>query len=764
MLVERDKRKTIKDVKVSRSAEIDSDHYLLIAKLKGNICEEANKETEITRKIMTETIRTYKLKNKSIAIRFANRIDEEIEENIDKTTTRNIEEIWTFFKEISIKVAREVCGTCRTNYHKKQTAWWNNDIREHIKLKKKKWKKYLNNRTADNYEEYKKQRRIVKDVVAAEKRKSWEEFGKKIEEQSNGNQKLFYKVLKSIRKGKDKQTTTLKNADGEILTDEKAIMKRWKEYFQDLLEGTEHIDEHKRTREVSENIQDNEEEITMLDMEEAISKLKMGKAPGQDKITSEMIKNLGPKGRELLLEIYKKVSKEERIPKDWEVGLILPIFKKGDKRECKNYRGITLTSTVLKVYEHILEKKLREIAEPTLKEAQSGFRKSRSVQDHIFTLKEIITKTLEKKRTAHFAFIDLEKAFDTVPRTKIWESLHTRRVSSKMIRIIQSLYKNTVNCVISKNSISDKFTTNEGLRQGGVMSPLLFIIFMDDIITKCNEIINKKLHVGYKNLKKVEISECAFADDIVIITETAKDLEKQIKIWNETLKENGMKINKDKTKVMTIGESRQKLKIKVDEEELEQVNQYQYLGVMIEQTGKQEMEINERIDKAAKMYYALNKSIIGKKEVSRKTKMNVYKVIFRPILTYGSESWILNNRQKSKLQAMDMKYLRKVKGVTRRDRIRNEDVRTELQIQSVLEFIENKQLSWWGHLQRMTDTRPAKEIWGARVQSKKGRGRPKETWNKVVEKILRKRGKTWTEAKRLSRNRKEWRQFVHNIL
>ncbi|XP_030758176.1 uncharacterized protein LOC115883895 [Sitophilus oryzae] len=103
-----------------------------------------------------------------------------------------------------------------------------------------------------------------------------------------------------------------------------------------------------------------------------------------------------------------------------------------------------------------------------------------------------------------------------------------------------------------------------------------------------------------------------------------------------------------------------------------------------------------------------------------------------------------------------MKYLLRVRGVTRKDRIRNDIIRENLQIQSMQAFIEQRQLSWWGHLQRMNNDIPVKKIWEARTQGKRNRGRPKETWNKIVVKhILKRKGSTWTKTKQMAQNRKK---------
>lgn len=223
-----------------------------------------------------------------------------------------------------------------------------------------------------------------------------------------------------------------------------------------------------------------------------------------------------------------------------------------------------------------------------------------------------------------------------------------------------------------------------------------------------------------------------------------------------------MKINKVKTKVMRIAENRENLNIEIDGEKIEQVDHFQYLGVIIDRTGTQEADINNRIQKANKLYYAMNTNFINKKEISKQTKLTVFKTIYRPVLTFGCESWTLTEQQKSKIQAVEMRYLRRVRGVTMKDRMKNVDIRRELKIRSTLEFIEGRKLSWWGHLQRMREERPVKKVWRAKTQRNRRRGRPRKTWDDTMAEILANRGKTWKEATVMAQNRNEWKQFVGN--
>src|SRR5699024_3306636 len=262
----------------------------------------------------------------------------------------------------------------------------------------------------------------------------------------------------------------------------------------------------------------------------------------------------------------------------------------------------------------------------------------------------------------------------------------------------------------------------------------------------------KKLNVGYRHLRRIEISEGSFADDVIILTEKESDLQTNLEIWNTVLREYGMKLNKNKTKVMIISKERERkeINIKIDNVNIEQVNHFKYLGIQIEDNGGQDMEINNRIEKALKVYHLMNKNFINRKEISQKTKTSVFKTIYRPILTFGCESWVLTKAQKSKIQATEMKFLRRIKGVTRLDKIRNQKIREDLEVKPTLAYIENRQLSWWGHLQRMNSGRPVKQVWEAKPQRNKQRGRPRQTWDKAVGEIMQKRGKTWTEARILA--------------
>lgn len=121
------------------------------------------------------------------------------------------------------------------NTRKKQTAWWTEEIKQNIKDKKMLWKQYLAQKTIDSYDKYKSQRKNVKKLITTAQRKSWEKFGEKMESESKTNQKLFYKILKNCRREKDCDLQGMKGRTGGLITNDKDVMNRWKEYFTELL-------------------------------------------------------------------------------------------------------------------------------------------------------------------------------------------------------------------------------------------------------------------------------------------------------------------------------------------------------------------------------------------------------------------------------------------------------------------------------------------------------------------------------------------------
>ena len=168
--------------------------------------------------------------------------------------------------------------------------------------------------------------------------------------------------------------------------------------------------------------------------------------------------------------------------------------------------------------------------------------------------------------------------------------------------------------------------------------------------------------------------------------------------------------------------------VTVKGEKIEEVKVMKYLGAMFNEEGSCEDEVDSRIGLTCRTIGALRKEVVDRKELSKTTKLRVYNAIVKPTLLYGSETWTLQNRHMKKLQATEMRYLRKVEGVTRMDRMRSDDIRERLRQEDVLDTVLRKKKQWLKKIEEMSEERLAKRVYMEEMPGKRPRGRPQNRW------------------------------------
>ena len=183
-----------------------------------------------------------------------------------------------------------------------------------------------------------------------------------------------------------------------------------------------------------------------------------------------------------LCYLFNAVFDSQDIPQDWQNGLIVPLFKDGDREVATNYRGITLLSIVGKLFASIIERRLSKWCETNriFEQEQVGFRPGSTTVHQIFTFAEITRKRKNKHQPTYCCFLDIRKAYDTVWREGLWKKLEAIGVNEKLVKVIKNTYANVRSRVIVNDKLSDWFDIGIGLRQGCVLSPLLFLVFIND--------------------------------------------------------------------------------------------------------------------------------------------------------------------------------------------------------------------------------------------------------------------------------------------
>jgi Reverse transcriptase (RNA-dependent DNA polymerase) len=189
---------------------------------------------------------------------------------------------------------------------------------------------------------------------------------------------------------------------------------------------------------------------------------------------------------------------------EWRRSILVPIFKnKEDIQSYTNYRGIKLMSHTMKLWERVIEHCLRKLT--TVSKNQFGFMPWRSTMEAIFLIRQLMERHREQEKDLHMIFIDLEKAYDKIPRNIMWWTLKRKLVPTKYVTLIKDVYTNVVTYVRACDGKSDTFPIKIGLHQGSVLSPYIFALVMDEII---------------KDIQG-DIPWCMlFADDVVLIDES----------------------------------------------------------------------------------------------------------------------------------------------------------------------------------------------------------------------------------------------------
>ena len=322
-------------------------------------------------------------------------------------------------------------------------------------------------------------------------------------------------------------------------------------------------------------------------------------------------------------------------------------------------------------------------------------------------------------------------------------------INGRLLKAIKSTYVPCISKVNTEYNNEQWFEITSGVKQGSVLSPLLFITYMDKIM----KAVNMQQDTPMKTL--------AYADDICHWETSKEKLQEAAEIWDRTLRETGMTMNKVKTEVMVFGRGEEEvLNIRLEGIVLPQTKEFKYLGVNIKSTGGIHDEITERINKYSRQLHLLY-PLLKEKHIPTEVKRLIYTTVLLPTLMYGAETWTLTTKDWSRLVAAEMKPIRIILGKTRLDRLRNEELRKRLDVMPLESRIEQAKLRWLGHLQRMEDGRTPKLAFNWMPNGRRPTGRPRKRWRDSVQEIL-----TKYRMGRLSRleeegvflDRMEWRR------
>ena len=444
--------------------------------------------------------------------------------------------------------------------------------------------------------------------------------------------------------------------------------------------------------------------ITDSEITRAILLLKNNKSPGTDGIINEFLKA----GKEILLpcitKLFNSIFNSGIYPSSWRVNTLTPIYKKGDRNDPINYRGIAVSSSLSKLFCSVLNRRLSNFLynDQIIPINQIGFRKGYRTADHILSLKTLIEKYISQNKYIYVTFIDFRAAFDSVWRIGMIYKLIKCGVGGNFIKILINIYSKVKYCIKLPDGLSEEFTAHKGLKQGCVMSPNLFNVFLNDLPA----IFDISCHPC--KLNNIDVSCLLYADDLVLFSESQEGHQNALDKLHTYCSKWKLSINTTKTKTIIFNKSGKfmnKYNFIFADIPIETVKTYRYLGIDFTASGSFSMATNLLKDKALKALFTLKQSNI---KGNIKLSFKFFNSLILPILSYCSEIWspfhmkninksnLMKTLDNNPLENIHLKFFKYLLGVHRKSC--NAAVRGELGSFPIAINFLTQSLKYWSRL------------------------------------------------------------------
>ena len=500
-------------------------------------------------------------------------------------------------------------------------------LQNKLRLKRTAFKTFKKFPTQINYNTYAKYRNQVKKE--ARKAKINKEVS--VARNAKTNPKEFYKYINCKLKPKDNIPNLVKD-DSTLTVNDYEKCKVLNSFFSSVFtnEDTSNIPdfEYKTNASASDAI------IEIKEMEEVLSKLNISKSPGPDGIAPVMLKNLASELAYPFYILFNKTLTDGQIPSAWKEAEVRPIFKKGSKTVPGNYRPVSLTSVVCKIFEKFIKTELLNhlISKDLLSIHQYGFCIGRSCVTQLLNTMNDWFSQLDKNTPVDAVYLDFRKAFDTVPHTRLINKLRAYGVKGKLLDWIKDFLSHRLQFVSINGESSEKVEVTSGVPQGSVLGPILFVYYINDLPLS------------------VECSIKIFADDtkayLPINSLSDKYLLQEsinkLVDWSEKWQ---LKFNSEKCKILHIGKNNPKYEYSITENGvakiLNETSSEKDLGVFVDSLLNFEDQVDYVTKKARRLSGLIVRYITYK---SSSIMIPLFKALIRPVLEYGNTVWCPSKR------------------------------------------------------------------------------------------------------------------------
>jgi exonuclease III len=764
-----------------RGFNVDSDHVPVMSdirlKLSRNRARNRNRISFDLEKLALSDISSH----------FSSTLSQKCSDSRAFDEPHNLQNILCSLRDTLIDTARHVIGERKGQ----RKPWLTDAAFDAIKRKSDAYMCWKNRPTSVTRALYQEARKAAKRAVLESKRRWWDVFSKELESESRTNKLAsLYAKIRFLQRSPRTATGCVLDKHGNVIQTDHGRCERWLGYFHELLNVPCQISADVLSAMSNELVANepvtmtNDDLPTIDEVRGALMQLANRKAPGMDGIPVELLKHGGDVAIHWLHVMICIVWQTERAPQEWKEAAIVPLYKKGDPRVCDNYRGISLLNVFGKVYARLLLNRISGHVEQKLLENQCGFRPARSCADHIFSMRQLMEKAREWRRPIYICFVDLRKAYDSINRVALWKIVKHYGISEKLCNLLADLHSDTRCRVRVDGNYSRWFDVQNGVRQGCVLAPTLFNIFIDFVVRVAlknyhpsgveiryrlrdsvvwHTIPNITNSLAFRNSQEGWIHTLLYADDISLVSHDFNDLTAMIMSLEAATQKYGMCVNVEKTVLMAhIPPSVNPAPpppapIVLRGSTLSCVSKFRYLGSILSHDCELIAEITQRIASASRVFYSLYdclwKNRLG---ISLATKIRIYETVVLPILLYACETWPIPNELLQRLHVFHMRCLRIILGVNIMDRVPNAEILAQTKQKAIATILRTRRLVWFGHCYRMHESRiPRQVLFSCLAEGSRDRGRPSLRWVDLLSPALPANWRT------LTKNRDKWRDYAY---
>jgi len=535
--------------------------------------------------------------------------------------------------------------------------------------------------------------------------------------------------------------------------------------------------------------------ISEEELSKAISHAGKEKATGECGIPVEFFQALdrNEHSKCFLRLIIDKIWSVGRMPEEWSINLLKLLPKKGDLHDINNWRGIMLMEPALKIFSSILGARLQLVLGKEGLESQCGFSPNRGCMDAIFAVKLALQKRHEHNLGTWAVFIDLIKAFDSVPRDGLYAVLEKFGVPPKFCSIIVALHEDlVVKATVGNVEVCVESTV--GVKQGCTLAPILFLIYMQAGI----ELVNKESTVtplvfktrddniiSGRNIKsdtgrplEVVFSSSFFADDGAFLFESRRDLQEGMELVYRALGRLGMRCHIGRNGAMSKTEAMyfpppksaydqaDTTPLNIDGGHVHFTKRFKYLGSILSSNLKDDDEIDARIKAGSAAFASVRKQFFGSRQIRAAHKRSAYEGLVLSILLYGCEAWCVTSESMGRIRRFHNRCVRIMRGVnmwhTWTYHITAASLESDLGLHPIETYLAQRRLAWLGHVMRMDiNTRLPKQLLHSWLDSTRPRGRPQLNYGQAITRDLINAGLNPRLLSTFTTDRAEWRRVCH---